>query len=871
MVGIGYRRSGLWALGLGLLLAGAVQAQDEVIEQWTQGVVGFSSAKTEEGFGRFDIDDEPDGSCELALDRPYTRWSWTPAHADSGDVWIEVRFPRPVLATGIEVYETLNPGALTRLQVRSLEDELVEVWSGEDPGISCPAVFSLFFEALDFPVIGVHLEFNTALVAGYNQIDAVKLIGIPYGPDPFFAIQPAAVKDGLQTAISMSLSDLDNDGYADLISRPAPTHIRTDKVLHNEGDGTFADRSAAVPLPDTLIVNGGPVAGDYDNDGDLDIFYPTSDVIGPTLFHSYLLRNDRGHFTDVSQEAGFTELQLHVTAIWLDYNNDSFLDLYTGNWTFKSGFDQLQNILYRNNGDGTFSDVTQEVGLDLKWHQPPSQLGGGTGAGFVGADLDGNGWTDLYVAVPLSPDRLLLNEQGLFRDASGGDLHILGQNFLVAAGDIDRDLDLDLYVPTSSLAVNVEQVDEVLPERSRFLLNLGNGRFVDFATGLGLESLTLTNAAGGRLFDYDNDGDLDLFPGDSAPFFENDGDGLFTEQPFQAGLLGVNQVGDYDGDGFLDVVKRDELYRNRGNDNHYLRVDLEGTASNRDGVGARLVARTGDHQQLGVLLGGDGWHQNEPIVHFGLGEHTVVDELEITWLSGQVDVLSGIPADQVIRVIEGRGEWYPAEKTVWTVAPPASVHFGQTVDFVAVARPALFESGATVTSAVADLSGLGGSEAVPLTDQGDGTYRLEAHFTVGGDQSLREVSILFLQDTSLGEHWINLSRAVEVEGDPFTAVLEIHDDAVPDDFSLDQNYPNPFNAGTVIPFSLPTAGPVELVVFNLAGQKVVTLADGMRPAGSYRLQWDGRDNGGRELASGLYLYRLQAEQRVETRKLLLLR
>ncbi|NKB66212.1 MAG: T9SS type A sorting domain-containing protein [Candidatus Latescibacteria bacterium] len=869
MVGTGYWRGGWWALGLGLLLAGAVQAQDEVIEQWAHGVVGFSSAKTENGFGRFDIDGQPDGSCQLALDRPYTRFSWTPAHADSGDVWIEVRFAQPVLATGIEIYQTLNPGALTRVQVRSLEGELVEIWSGTDPNRTCPAVFSLPIEALDFPVVNVRLELNTALVPGYNQIDAVKLTGITTEFKFLFGLQPLSVIDGLENFVASSLGDLDNDGHMDLIG--LPTLFKVDELLHNQGDGAFFDRSSVLPLPDSMFVNGGPLAADYDNDGDLDIFYPMSDVVTPTLLPSLLLRNDRGRFTDVSREAGFTELQMHVAAIWLDYNNDGFLDLYAGNWTFKPVPVDLQNILYRNNGDGTFADVTQEAGLDLDWHQPPSELVGGTVHGYVGADLDDNGWTDLYVAVPGSPDRLLLNEQGRFRDAASPDLNILGQNFLVAAGDIDHDLDLDLYVPTSSLAVNVEQVDEVLPERSRFLLNLGNGRFVDFATGLGLESLTLTNAAGGRLFDYDNDGDLDLFPGASVPFFENSGDGLFSKRPFQSGLIGISVVGDYDGDGFLDVLGDNSLYRNRGNENHYSRVDLVGTTSNRDGLGARVVARTDDNQQLGVLLGGNGWHQNEPVVHFGLGEHTVVDELEITWPSGQVDVLNAIPADQVIRVIEGQGEWHPAEKTVWTVAPPTSVDFGQTVDFVAVARPALFESGATVTSAVADLRGLGGPEAVPLTDQGDGTYRLEAHFTVGGDQPLREVSILFLQDTSLGEHWINLSRAVEVEGDPLTAVLETRDGTTPEDFGLAQNYPNPFNAGTVIPFSLPTTGPVELVVFNLAGQKVVTLAEGVRQAGSYRLQWDGRDESGRELASGLYLYRLQAGHRVETRKLLLLR
>ena len=188
-----------------------------------------------------------------------------------------------------------------------------------------------------------------------------------------------------------------------------------------------------------------------------------------------------------------------------------------------------------------------------------------------------------------------------------------------------------------------------------------------------------------------------------------------------------------------------------------------------------------------------------------------------------------------------------------------------------VVRPEPFEPSATITSIVADLSGLGGPEAVPLEDLGDGTYRLAADLTVGGDAQIRDVEVFIEQETSLGPYWINLIRHIDVEGDPNTAVLEDFSATLPEGFALDQNYPNPFNSGTVIRFALPTSEDVELTLYNLAGQQVAKLVKGLRQAGSYAITWDGRDNAGRALATGTYLYRLQAGDRIETRKLTLLR
>jgi flagellar hook assembly protein FlgD len=282
-----------------------------------------------------------------------------------------------------------------------------------------------------------------------------------------------------------------------------------------------------------------------------------------------------------------------------------------------------------------------------------------------------------------------------------------------------------------------------------------------------------------------------------------------------------------------------------------------------------VYARTGAVRQTRELSGGDGYFEDELIVHFGLGEATQVDELEVRWPSGQVDVLTNVPADQEIRVIEGRGAWYPAPRSIWTVAPPKSVDYGQPVAIEAVCRHSLFEPTAQITSVTGDLSSLGGPSAVPLVDLGDGTYRLSAGFTVGGDGDLRDIEVFVEQQTSLGRHWINLSRNVEVVGQPGTAVTEAVGDGLPQTFTLSQNFPNPFNSSTVIRYSVPVAGAVDLAVYDLLGQRVAQLVGGRRDAGDYAVTWDGRDDRGRAVASGVYLYRLEAGDKQVTRRLAL--
>ena len=824
---------------------------------------------------------------------------------------------------------------------------------------------------------------------------------------------------GVFGAPGVTAGDYDNDGRPDLLL----TSTGSDgliALLHNDGDGRFSDQTANLgDISRTGHLKGsGSSFSDYDNDGDLDLYLPHGWVAEAGV--DRLLRNDRGTFTDVTLQAGLTDSLPSNVSSWLDYNRDGHLDLFVGHWYFNRAAPGLHNSLYRNNADGTFTDVSVESGLAIDFY-PDGSHGGGCGACGTAADFNGDGWTDLYLGIHEKPNRLFLNDgSGTFEDATTGEIGDSGQALPPAIGDIDNDGNLDLFQPAGGGSGSF---------RSLMLLNLGEGQFLDVTEGVGLSAYGSGQVVGAGLGDIDNDGDLDLVTGSSNWLFLNNGDGTFSDANSQAGLK--KNAGmlftDYNLDGFLDAVfgqvppERGEgfggLFRNAGNDHHWLRIELVGTRSNRNGIGARLTAQAGDLQQTREILGG--LSASETTVHFGLSGHTRVDSLEIRWPSGQVDVLTDIAADQRIRVIEGSGAAHPVVAARWITPPPDTLVVGAERRIEIAMQPALLESAATIAQVSADLRDFGGPEAVPLVAAGDGTYRLETTIASSGPNGFRALRVNIDQTTSLGPHWSQLSRGIailpagdlrifaaeiapgwslntssrvmatpgeflgapglelvatgnwnlsylasepqqrvgfhalrfafhpgEAEGAflnvnlnnyapinllvdngagpavdlerkewqtveiPFTdllqpgptvetirfssnlrgafylgavrlvavrppantAVRETYTEVMPEVFALEQNYPNPFNSDTVINFALPQSENIELNVYNVAGQRVATLLEGVRAAGAYAVNWDGQDDDGQALASGVYLYRLQAgEGKVEMRKLLLLR
>ncbi|MEW6753111.1 MAG: FG-GAP-like repeat-containing protein [Candidatus Latescibacterota bacterium] len=607
------------------------------------------------------------------------------------------------------------------------------------------------------------------------------------------------------TGWGVAWGDYDSDGWVDLLMAESHDYIKTWTRLglwDNEGgrrftdDGVAAEAAAASPQ---VRMGAGSGFGDYDNDGDLDAHVSVGSYVALWRELNLLLRNDRGVLTNVNRAAGLTDSLPTDNALWLDYDRDGHLDLYTGNPATGNDIDAdpgndsdptVRNRLYRNRGDGTFVDVTSATGLDLPVYKEGGyrtsfmSLNGGSGGGMAAADFNDDGWPDLYLGVGGDRNRLFLSDgEGGFRDATTDEIGDEGTAFGVAVGDIDNDGDLDLFQAAGGHTPGWEVSD-----RSLLLLNLGAGEFVDITEGAGLAGrLTETEANGPILGDLDNDGDLDLLIGSPHYLFLNDGTGFFIDETSRSGILrGAWSpfLADYDRDGFLDVclafarvgsrtTRFGGLYHNQGNGNHWLEVEPVGVRSNRSGIGARVIATSGTLRQTREILGGTGFSQEEMMAHFGLGERTTVDQLEIRWPWGQVDVLTDVPADQRIRVFEGESAYFAPQPA--TAEFPDTLVVGAPSDFRLRVAPMRLDPEARITRVVADLSALGGPSEAPLRADGEAAYALRLSLPPPASNGLVTLSVLVDQDTRLGPQWSRLTRSVWVlpAGD-----LVIYDEAL---------------------------------------------------------------------------------------------
>jgi len=486
--------------------------------------------------------------------------------------------------------------------------------------------------------------------------------------------------------------DYDNDGWLDVflvdggsLADPQAAARARHRLYRNRRNGTFEDVTAASGIVRGRGFGMGACAGDYDNDGWIDL-YVTSD--GP----SDLYRNDgRGSFTNVTQSAGVGWVGLSTSCAFADIDRDGDLDLFVANYVDLTGGEKYcgdnrvraycrpdvykgaPNVLYRNNGNGTFTDVTKQAGVYST---------AGKGLGVVFGDYDDDGLPDLFVANDLVPNFLYHNEgTGRFREvallagvAIASDAKPragMGTDF----GDYDGDGRLDLVVTNFEL------------ESHNLFRNLGGGLFADATAESGLNVATIPFLGFGAVFlDYDNDGDLDLAIAnghvlDNTSHFRansryaqrnlllrNDGGrlreiGLLSGKGFALEKVSrALAAGDIDNDGDLDLLVTNngegaDLLRNDGGQrNNALVVKVVGKQSNRQGVGARLRLVVGSKAQIREIKSGSGYlSQSDLRQHFGLGRATEVDRLEIRWPSGRIDVLQKIAANSVITVVEGEG------------------------------------------------------------------------------------------------------------------------------------------------------------------------------------------------------------------------
>ncbi len=560
-----------------------------------------------------------------------------------------------------------------------------------------------------------------------------------------------------EDARNLAFADYDNDGFQDVFiteNRFSPRHIG---LFHNTRDGRLVDQTFLIPS-DLHLETGssGAIFGDYDNDGDEDLFLP----VWP---HNVLLRNDRGRFVRADAGSDLSDSLGTENAIWLDYDRDGYLDLYVSSTAASENYAPRANRLLGNNGDGTFTDQTAAAGLDILVHP---ESGGSTG-GMTAGDFNGDGWPDLYIGVFRHANRLFLSDgQGRFVDATTDETGDVGEAFTLTVGDINNDGQLDIFQGAGG------SNDQV---RSLMLLNRGTGEFLDIteSAGLGLDVLG-NNTSGAGFADIDNDGDIDLIiaasrrEGVIQPFLMlNDGTGVFTDATALSGLVdfgGYVAFGDYDEDGFVDLLLAREftaLYHNNGNENHWLRVELVGVESNRNGIGARLFATSGDLQQIREILGGVGRQQDERIAHFGLGESTQVDRLEIRWPSGQVDVLRDIPADQKIRIFEGRATFSSARPAQWIHNLPHLAIEGQTLQLNTRVEVDRFDPEGEILSIIADLSDLGGPATASFKEMAAGEYRLSTTWQVDAPRGvLAQIILRIEQSTVFGPYWTRMNQEV---------------------------------------------------------------------------------------------------------------
>ena len=532
---------------------------------------------------------------------------------------------------------------------------------------------------------------HNAVPSGVTSLSPIRFRNVADGAGLHFVLEnhPTPQKHLIESmAGGVAAFDYNKDGLTDVfftngasipsLQKDSPKYFN--RLFRNEGGLRFKDVTEDAGVAGTGY-SMGAAAGDYDNDGHVDLF--VAGVFRNTLYHN---RGD-GHFEDVTEKAGIKSDKWAVAAGWFDYNNDGLLDLFVVNYASWSPsynrfcgdpsrnlrvychpqyFEGLTNTLYRNRGDGTFEDVSERAGI-AQHH--------GRGMSLAFADYDNDGFMDIFVTNDNQENFLFHNRgDGTFEEVgvlagvallnSGKPVSGMGTDFR----DYDNDGRPDISV--------VDLANETFP----LFHNLGGGLFEDATYRTRLSALTIGRSGWSTgFFDLNNDGWKDLFTtcshvDDNVGMFQatryeqpngifaNLGDGTFWDVSTQAG--DDFQVprphrgcafADFDNDGKIDVVvaslqDRAELWENVSPDpNHWIILKLTGTKSNRDGIGARVRI----DKQYNHMSSSCGYASSSHFgVHFGLGKVAKIPSLEIRWPSGIVQVLRDVKANQILEVRE---------------------------------------------------------------------------------------------------------------------------------------------------------------------------------------------------------------------------
>ena len=486
--------------------------------------------------------------------------------------------------------------------------------------------------------------------------NGTRLEGFPKGKEPTNKLYhnnrdgtftDVTVKSGLARtgwASAVTVGDYDNDGLDDLFV----TYWGQNVLYHNNGNATFTDvtSKAGVATKGTRWGSGCAFV-DYDRDGKLDLFvanYLRFDLAtapepgkGPNclwkgipvncgpkglptdtnlLYHN----NGDGTFTDVSDASGISKVRERyaMTAVVTDFNDDGWPDLYVA-------CDSTASILYRNNRDGTFTDVAVETGAA---YNEDGQAQAGMGVTI--ADYNGDGQPDIF-KTHFADDLPILYKnsgRGFFEDSSreAGFDHTRYVQWGTGFADLDNDGWPDIFTVTGNVYPEVEKYFKDYPHRSTRLVyrNLGNGRFKDVTAQCGPGVLTPHSSRGCAFGDFDNDGDLDVL------------------------IMNMNEP---------PSLLRNEYINSTGRGaNNWIKLKLVGTKSNRSAIGARVRLKAGGHLQAQELSSQSSYYScNDPRLHFGIGASTKADQIEIRWPSGQTEIIKDLAANQIVTIKEGSG------------------------------------------------------------------------------------------------------------------------------------------------------------------------------------------------------------------------
>jgi len=445
-------------------------------------------------------------------------------------------------------------------------------------------------------------------------------------------------------ASSVCVGDYNNDSYEDLFI----TYWSKNVLYRNNGDGSFSDVTQKSGMfTDATRWGSGCTFVDYDRDGKLDLFvanYLKFDIANtpepgkganctwkgvpvncgpkglPTDTNLLYHNNGDGTFTNVSESSGIAKVQgrYSMTATTLDFDRDGWTDIYVA-------CDSSASTLYRNNHDGTFTDVAVEAGCAYN-EDGQAQAGMGVATG----DYNGDGLVDIF-KTHFSDDLPALYKnsgRGFFEDASRAAGFDITRYVEWGAGFVDFDNDgwRDVVIVTGSVYPEVEKIFKEYPHRGPRLVyqNLGNGRFRDVTTLMGPDIVSPRSSRGSAFGDFDNDGDVDVL------------------------VMNMNEA---------PLLLRNEYFsKGTRGPNNWLMLNLIGTKSNRSAIGARVALKAGGQLQFQEVTSQSSYYShNDHRLHFGLGRNTKADSIEILWPSGAREVLENIPANGIVKIKEGSG------------------------------------------------------------------------------------------------------------------------------------------------------------------------------------------------------------------------